>query len=352
MILIDALNLNSEGGNGLLRYLCSALEVQRLKFKVLSPSSTTHINRRFTFSFYRKKIVKAAVLKYQPTHLLCFGNFPINFKVPANISVIVNFQNAFLLNSCDTTHFSILEKLNFWLKRKYLAFYHNNADSYVFPTDYIKAEFIKTYHTPERKCQVIPYFDKSTILRIANQRIAKEKDTFVYISSTSKHKNHLMLLDAWEILGKQKRFPLLTLSIPNTPEGEKIQARIQELRKNGGRIVNVNENGYISYEKILEITAQHEFTIFPSLNETFGFGTIEGAILGNKLLISDRPFVKEVTVPSLKFDPLNAQSIAGKVTYAMNHILPDTQLVFEDKIDELLELLVASNTPPVNEHNV
>ncbi len=341
MVLIDALNLYSKGGNGLLRYLIEKLQENKISYELLLGENFTEFQKRILV-FSRKGIIREAIKRCSPTCLFCFGNFPIHFSVPDNITVVVNFQNAFLLNNSNIYVFNKMEKIKLWVRRSYLRSFVNYADLYVFPTEYIQSEFIEAYAITPQKCRVIPYFDKRQVVAIREEMKGKEKikNSFIYISSTSKHKNHITLLSAWELLATQNIFPLLTLSIPlNDSRSEEHLNRIALLKTKGAQIENINAQGYIPYEEVLRISAQHEFTIFPSLNETFGFGSIEGAILGNKLLISDRPFVKDVTIPSLNFDPLNAQDIADKVIYAMNNTLPKTELVFKDNVDELLELL-------------
>ncbi len=352
-VLIDALNLQSKGGNALLSYLVEKLQEDKISYELLLGHNLTGIQKKILV-FSRKKIILEAVKRYSPKCIFCFGNFPLHFSVPDSIRVVVNFQNAFLLKNSDVSAFNGLKKFKFWMRRSYLNFFLNKADLYIFPTAFIKNQFIKTYVISPQKCRVIPYFNKGKIdlVREATKGQSKIKNSFVYISSSSKHKNHIRLFKVWELLAEQKLFPLLTLSISlSDARSKKHLDHIALLKEKGLQIENINDQGHISYKELLKISARHEFTIFPSLNETFGFGTIEGAILGNKLLISDRPFVKDVTVPSLKFDPLNTHDILDKVTYAMNHELPDTQLVFEDKIDELLELLTSPNTQSFKEYD-
>lgn len=341
MVLIDALNLHSEGGNGLLVYLIKLLEKHQIEYR-LEKMKSVKTRQRFFLPFYRKRILSAAITKYQPKCILCFGNFPLNFTAPQGIKIIVNFQNAFLLKGSDESVFSGLKKMKFFLRRNYLRRHKKNADLYIFPTHFIQNEFIKTYSIAEEKAMTIPYFDKGEILEAANRNrdTLKKKSSFIYISSSSKHKNHQRLLAVWEKLTEQQLYPRLTLSIPlKDQRAVSILAIIQRLRQKGADIVNVNDRGYIPYSEILDITAQHEFTIYPTLCETFGFGTIEGVMLGNKLLVSDRPFVDEVTQPSLRFDPHQVEDMYEKVVHALNHPLPPSKLLFEDRIEEFVDQL-------------
>ena len=104
-------------------------------------------------------------------------------------------------------------------------------------------------------------------------------------------------------------------------------------------IVNLTKNGYLEYIEILREIYTSEYTIFPSLNETFGFGQVEGALLGNKVLSSNRDHVFPVIQPSSIFDPLDPKSIMKSVVDCLHNEVEESILHFDDHIDELITQL-------------
>ncbi|MEM9820478.1 MAG: hypothetical protein AAF985_05380, partial [Bacteroidota bacterium] len=70
-----------------------------------------------------------------------------------------------------------------------------------------------------------------------------------------------------------------------------------------------------------------------------GFGQVEGALLGNKVLSSKRPHVSPVISPSAYFDPHNPKDIADKVQHACEQGWPEPTLHFRDQVDDLIKLL-------------
>lgn len=275
---------------------------------------------------------------------MCFGNFPPSCRPHGKIKVVVSFQNLYLTNQANSFGLTRKEKITYYLKRKFIGLNANNADFYISPTKYVSKALISTFNLTEEKCITLPFYDASIFVNLKEKFETEKKEksinSFIYVSSALPHKNHKTLLDAWEILFNKGYLPKLSLTVQkDAPLGTEVIDRIKKLKEKNINIVNLTESGFLSYDKTLEQTYQHEFTIFPSLNETFGYGTIEGVALGNKLLISDLPFVKDVTQPSLTFNPLDANDIAEKVIFAMENEIPDSKLLFEDKIDDLINLL-------------
>ncbi|MFK7934782.1 MAG: hypothetical protein AB8G22_14830, partial [Saprospiraceae bacterium] len=64
----------------------------------------------------------------------------------------------------------------------------------------------------------------------------------------------------------------------------------------------------------------------------------EGAIFDNKIIASKRPFVDWVVKPSATFEPTDPAAIANTVIKALNDPLPPTELIFKNKINQIIDL--------------
>ncbi len=346
MILIDALQIKSGGGYGLLVSLVNGLIKQQKEYVVLLNDSTRKANiegviiEENSSASKRGSILKKYVKKYNPTSLITF-NFPPPFR--PDCKVITDFQNLHLAKSSDTEKFTLKERFKVFLKRKYLRLNLSNTDYYVFPSDFVMKSFKGTFNVSDDICFVLPHFDEKTLSDIkeeAKRLFTKEKNSFIYVSSPSEHKNHINLLKAWEILLQKEYKPALALSLPTDDvRSTSLLEYAEMLNSKGANITNINDDkGVLPYKEVLFNTYKREYTIFPSLNETFGFGLVEGAFFDNKILASQKPFVNFVAKPSLFFDPYNPEDIANAVIMALNGNLKDTELVFRNRIDDIIAL--------------
>ena len=87
-----------------------------------------------------------------------------------------------------------------------------------------------------------------------------------------------------------------------------------------------------------------EFTIYPSLVESFGLPLIEAAQLGTQVIAADLPYVYEVIEPSLTFDPYSTQSISNAILKAIETInLPETKVLVENKLDNFIDFIISQD---------
>lgn len=349
MILIEALNIRSGGGINLLLYLALNLNNQNIPFKILInkhvniiqiPKSNLIIASNSSF-LNRKKNYISAVNELRPKSILTF-NFPppLTFR---NTFVITDFQNMHLTSGYDSQFFSLKSKLMWYLKKRYLLYNYTNSSLYTMPTAFIQTAFSETYsdRVPSR---ILSYYDERSLdesyKTFRDLGIVKDKNSFIYVSSPYYHKNHFRLLEAWEMLLQKGLTPELKLTLPTDSElSVKHLHKVKQLNKQGARIVNLNEEGHLKYQDILRHTYLSKFTIYPSLNETFGFGLVEGAKMGNNILVSDKPYSREIVKPSLVFDPHDSKSIAACVERALSEDLIESILLFKDNSSQLIELL-------------
>jgi len=133
--------------------------------------------------------------------------------------------------------------------------------------------------------------------------------------------------------------PELRLTVPSSSKA--ICRRIQLLKEKGVPVTNL---GFIKKEKVRMQLDECRFMIHPSLLETLGLGLVEGAAHGCKVLASRLPYVADVIKPSCDFNPFSALDIAEKVSYAITNELPETEIVIQNRIDDLIRLLTTGTT--------
>ena len=335
MILIDALFINKGGGAVLLQYLIEKIlahpENDRFFF-MLDPRFDRPAVLDKNYVVVNNKL-KDRIQYYKQnssrfTTIFCFANIPPPVKTKAE--VYTYFHNQKLLEAPGKK----FNKKYFSLYLKYLVIklYNKNTGHYIVQTPHMVTELTGVGLKKSSQCLTIPFYDDRKYVGGHKPFAQRGKDEFVFISNPSPQKNHPTLLDAWEYLLEQGHKPVLHLTIDST--GPELEARINQLNARGARIVN---HVYVDPR---ELYFNCPYLIFPSVVESFGLPLIEAVDSGMKVLASDLPYVHDVVVPSLTFEPFSKQSIAAAVLKAMSSDLPMPSIVTGNEIDKLIALLV------------
>ena len=182
------------------------------------------------------------------------------------------------------------------------------------------------------QCLQIPFYDDSKYIVGHKPFNERKEDAFVFISNPSPQKNHSTLFDAWDYLLQNGSTPELHITIDHT--GPQFIARMNDLNAKGARIVN---HVYVDPR---ELYFTCPYLVFPSVMESFGLPLIEAVDSGMKVIASNLPYVHDVVMPSLTFDPMDKLSIAAAVINALSHSLPLSHIVTRNEITKLLDLLL------------
>ncbi len=335
MVLIDALFINKGGGAVLLQYLIEIILAHPKKnnfFFLLDPrfdkpaipdKNFVVINNKITdrIKFYKEN-------KHKFTKVFCFANTPPPLKL--NIPVYTYFHNQKLLEAPK-------QKFNpefFRLYLKYLVvkLYNKNTDYYILQTPHMISELTRIGLKDTEHCLTIPFFDDRKYLAAHTPFSQRVRDEFVFISNPSRQKNYPTLLDAWEYLLEKGYITKLHVTIDDT--GPQLLKRVKELNAKGARIIN---HVYLDPR---ELYFSCPYLIFPSIMESFGLPLIEAVDSGMKILASNLPYVYDVIVPSLTFEPYDKVSIADAVINALNTELRFPKLVTRNEVDRLVGLLI------------
>jgi glycosyltransferase involved in cell wall biosynthesis len=132
---------------------------------------------------------------------------------------------------------------------------------------------------------------------------------FLYVADGQAHKNHRVLLVAWQLLASEGLRPSLALTLG--PNDDTLLHEVENAcEKHDLRIRNL---GHIPRDEVMALYAKVRAMIFPSTSESFGLPLIEAAHMGVPILASELDYVRDVCNPMHTFDPTSAVSVARAV---------------------------------------
>jgi len=341
LLLIEASNVKSIGMMNQIVCFADILKEYKIDFNIIGnnklkefcPSLDLLIFSNLNFINKKKIIQKYVSNNPNVNGIIFFGNYGLNIK---GVKKIVNFSN---LNLLQVNYFK--KSSFFWnLKKKYFNYSIKNIDAIIVPTKEVKNLLQNSTKIAATQIVITPFyeFDKLNYIKTTLKR-KMESNTFIYMSSTAPHKNHYNLLEAWELLFHRGYSFKLKLSIKEN--NTKLTRRIDFLKSMGVQIENVNKSGFLSSKDVYREIYNSEFTIFPSLLETFGYALVEGTILDNYVITSRLPYVEDVLVPSAKFNPDSPKSIADIVEHSVinKSSLKKPELIFNNNNSNLIKIL-------------
>ncbi len=335
MILIDALFINKGGGAVLLQYLIEKVLAHPRKdefFFVLDPRFDKPATLDTNYIVVSNKIQDRARFykenKDKYAKVFCFANTPPPIKL--QVPVYTYFQNQKLLeapaNKFKKHYFRV------YLKYLFVKQFNKNTDYYIVQTPHMVKGIRALRLKDVAHCMVIPFYDDRKYRDAQTAFVDRVADEFVYISNPSPQKNYPTLLDAWEYLLKKGHTPRLHVTVDDT--APQFLARIRELNDRGARIENH------VYTDPRELYYNCRYLIFPSTVESFGLPLIEAVESGMKVLASELPYVYDVILPSLTFDPGSKVAIADAVIAALRTELPFPEIVTRNEVNKLISLLL------------
>jgi glycosyltransferase involved in cell wall biosynthesis len=333
MLLIDSLYINNSGGLVLLNYLIDELEKTGVEVMYLidnrNPTDYSHIDKAKIFR------LKASLLnrnkfynQWQATFskVLCFGNIPPPFKL--SVGSVHTYLHQFFYLDSSTSKKGWISTLKFWLKKKYFNSLLGNTKSFWVQSHHM-AELLATRVKKNTNIEVLPFYKIDGFTESSNK---KSKD-FVYISNANPHKNHQILLDAWQLVNASEPETTLHLTV-----SKKMYPELSR-KIDGLSFKNVINHGLIPKEEVRELLSENKYMVYPSLAESFGLVLIESAEAKSVILAPDLPYVYSVIEPSITFDPCSAESIADAMLLALEGSYTETVLKTDNKIDQLVSLL-------------
>lgn len=333
MILLDALYINNGGGKVLLNYLINQLLDSDLEiFFLLDDRCDIKFN-----SDQKHKVVyeKASILnrykfykrnKNSFSKILCFANIPPPIKIN-NATVYTYFHNILIIDLYE--NYGFVTKTKVKLRKKIWRSFRENSDFWMVQTKYVNSRLSKELSLKDHEVLELPFFE---ILDKTSEKSVR--NGFLYVSSGALHKNHKCLLEAWDILFSKNLVPELHLTLSD--DWIDLLDTIDDLNKKGLKIIN---HGMISSEEVASLYRKSEYTVYPSLSESFGLPLVESVNYGCDILASDLPYVFEVVKPSATFDPLNPNEIADVIASVIKTKPNSSLAIINNEINTLINVL-------------
>ena len=334
MILIDSVYINNGGGLVLLKYLVKVLTNLNIKVFYLFDERTEKYFKDLDAEkfFIPNKIAlrKAFYLNnaYKFNSILCFGNVPPPIKL--EIPVFVYFHQKLFVEI--PKGFGLKQKVIYKIKQCVLKFYRKNASLWLVQSQLMQIDLARKYFNGNiSKIKILPFYAP---LDLSQASIVRKKDSFLYVSNASQHKNHINLIDAFCNAYDSTKKGTLSLTVPESAID--ICLLIKEKISKGYPINNV---GFVNRSELGLIYLAHEYLIFPSLSESFGLGLVEAIDAECKVIAADLPYTYQVCNPSLTFNPYTVESIEGAIIKAMTENLPSSNKIISNDIKQLISIL-------------
>lgn len=333
MILLDSLYINNSGGKILLDYLVKELEkrdknVFYLFDKRCSNDFSNVPNDRKVYlvaslfnrhSFYLEN-------KDRFSSVLCFGNLGPSIKL--SVPVYTYFHQRLFLSI--PSNLSFREQLIYRVKTKLFKYLLRKTDYIIVQTQSMKIELCDSIKRDlSDSVLVIPFYE-----HLIYPDIQKERNSFLYISGGSAHKNHEVLLSAFIKFYDKYKLGKLYLTVDS--QFSSLFERIDKLSSKGYPIINL---GFVSKHELSEYYAKAEYLVYPSLSESFGLGIIEGIEAGCKVIGADLPYMHAVCTPSILFDPTSVDSLLSCLKLTNAESIKDTNQKVFNEIDKLIDIL-------------
>ena len=347
MLLIEAARIAEGGGGVLLRYLLEHLEQTGKDYKViLRPSFEVadipagKIVRARVALWNRARYFRQWVAGFNPTTILCFGNFPPPRRIPG-VAVYTYFHRPGLVHLEEGQRKSKITVLRYRALNLYLRRTLPNTDELWVQSNDVKNKILNSLSFPERLVKLYPFFDDGSVRRLAEEfraaDLPKVDDRFIYVSNAAPHKNHDKLIQAWEVLARSGDYPELQLTLPATAID--ILTLVEIAKAKGCRITNL---GFNPHRDTLEHTYQARFAIFPSQAETLGLGLVEAARMGCLVLGAGLPYTFAAVRPTATFSPFDPEDIARTVRDALSNTDPvSTDIRLQNRINDVNSRLFA-----------
>lgn len=349
MILIEAARITEGGGGVLCRYLVTELKRRDVAFRIvvgpdfdLPGIPETYVVREIVTLWNRGRLYRKWLKTIRPDSLFCFGNFPpvTRFK---GVRTITYFHRLTLTQNGYQNALTLRQNFSYFLRKLYTRKLLRNTDEIMVQTAFSAGEVIKAFGFAPDKIGIYPFYDRQLAQRIHAELLEKNEakiaDRFIYVSNDAPHKNHSILLDAWELLAGRGYHPELYLTLPTSSVYDQ---RITEMQRSGIRIKNIGVN---SLEDTLRATYFSAYVVYPSLFESLGLGLVEGVSLGCKVIAVDLPYVHASIKPTAFFDESSLRSIADVIE---NVLLAKTtepsEIRLPNRISELIDCLAKGSS--------
>lgn len=306
MLILHAPNIHQGGGRTLLIALIGALAAparlhldERMRPIPDLPEGVEVVRFAPTLSG-RIKAERVLQDRTRPgDRVLCLGNLPPLLRLRVRASVFV--QNRYLVDRTGLADLPLKTRLRLLAERLWLRSRHADCDIIV-QSETMARQIERSLG---RVARVVPFLPMPARAAAVASGVAD----FIYVASGEAHKNHAVLIEAWERLARQGITPSLDLTIDAGSRPD-LAGRLQAAAAAGARIRCL---GGLDSDEVAGLYQSAKALIYPSLFESFGLPLLEAKQAGLPVLAPERDYVRDVIEPDITFDPTSQRSIARAV---------------------------------------
>lgn len=344
-MLIVAYNIHAGGGKTLLLALLNNLP-KSLDFILYADSRLENELKNLNLNIYIKYIQKSLFSRLKAEYniwatarhgdiTLMFGGLPPIIKNKSYVYLFL--QNLINIKNTPLNGYPWNIYLRIIFERLWLRLFVDNCNIIIVQTLHVKSALINKFFPPKR-ILVMPFaevcnadtFDKpAEILNNVNS----ESFSFIYPASYEPHKNHKVLLKAWDLLLTESITPKLFLTLHDA-DFKRLLDVIPSCKK-----ANVFNLGVIRHDLLLSIYKKYSCLIFPSKYESFGLPLLEATHFKLPIIAPELDYVRELCFPVETFNPTSPLSLACSVKRFMEISQPP---FFVKKPEDFLNFLVSN----------
>jgi glycosyltransferase involved in cell wall biosynthesis len=257
--------------------------------------------------------LRRIIIKINPDLVISLGNLPAITplkQVMFNDNAFVSERNfkGFKLTLRELFAHSIRK----WLFHKRLKF----VDILMVQTELEKKKFIKNFFKLPPIICLTPLQPShlTNSEKLFKNLLAKNSSQIRLgcLSYVHGYKNIRILSEVLDIAVKQNFHLQIIFTI--SPDNSLLSKRLKKILEKHFKLGTAINLGKIKNSQICDLVAQLDGLILPSLNESFSLNYIEAAHCKKPLLISDRPFAREICKDyAFYFDPLSPESIFNTI---------------------------------------
>lgn len=237
--------------------------------------------------------------------VLYFSNIPPVFRLQSRCHLFL--QNRYLIEDYSLKGLSAKAAIRIFIERIWFQLFLKNVDQTVVQS--VSMHKSLTDMTKDLKnVRILPLMNPE---KDPCEPLGEKWDyDFIYVASAEPHKNHLKLIQAWNLLAQKNQFPSLLLTF-DPKLFPKVHAAVQhshELYRT--KITNM---GNIDKSGVFDLYRKTKCLVYPSKLESFGLPLLEAHNTGLKIVASELDFVRDLIDPDQTFDPNSSLSIMRAV---------------------------------------
>jgi glycosyltransferase involved in cell wall biosynthesis len=323
--ILYAPNVNSGGGFALLKSLLIQWQGDEsihaiLDYRIIDKISTLNL-KKINVVYYVKNniysLIKAEIklwsISNQSTKILCFHNLPPILSRGSKVFIFL--QNRLIIRNNIGSLTSKKRYLIILFEKFISRAFTSKSFQYITQSESMKSDATTWLSSsPKSKkhsltIHVLPFMPdvESTVVTL-KERQQEIKWHFLCVSTAERHKNHLNLIKAWELLHLEGINPTLALTITKDTLQKQRGIDWQILDK-----LDIDFLGHLAPQEVNDAYLATKALILPSHIESFGLPLIEASRLNIPILAGELDYVRDVCNPAETFDPNSPLSISRAV---------------------------------------